>query len=100
MKKATAGVLLLVFATAVVLVYFLFAGNGNSGGSDSGSNSPIVVRGYAGGEKSNFLSDPDVLKILKDKYGITLDDRKAGSIEMVRICSSRHRTTIYGPRTR
>ena len=36
----------------------------------------------------NLLANPKVMAILKDRYGITLDSRKAGSIEMVTTLST------------
>ena len=44
---------------------------------------PVAVMGYIGGEKLGFLDDPEVKDILRDRYGLVLDARKAGSIEMV-----------------
>ena len=43
----------------------------------------VTVKFLVGGEKSHFLKNPKVLDILKDRYGISIDARKAGSIEMV-----------------
>jgi len=43
----------------------------------------IKLKGIVGSEKSGFLENEKVKKILKDKYGITLDYTRAGSIEMV-----------------
>ena len=42
-----------------------------------------TVSGFVGGEKSGFLRNPRVLEILAERYGITFDSTKAGSIEMV-----------------
>ena len=39
--------------------------------------------GFIGGEKSAFLGDPDVVSALGG-YGLQLDTRVAGSVEMVR----------------
>jgi hypothetical protein len=39
--------------------------------------------GFVGGEKSSFLADPDVIDALGG-YGLQLDARVAGSVEMVR----------------
>jgi hypothetical protein len=45
---------------------------------------PLVsVMGYVGGEKLGFLDDAEVKEILRDRYGLVLDARRAGSIEMV-----------------
>lgn len=42
-----------------------------------------VVHGYVGGEKINFLQDPEVVRLLASRYQINLDIRKAGSIDMI-----------------
>ncbi|HNK57193.1 MAG TPA: hypothetical protein PLL86_13330, partial [Leptospiraceae bacterium] len=49
---------------------------------DSGSDA-VVIRGFIGGEKANFLENEKVKKILKNKYKIILEYSKSGSIEMV-----------------
>ena len=41
------------------------------------------ITGYVGGEKIGLLEDEQVQKILKDKYRLSLDYNRAGSIEMV-----------------
>lgn len=43
----------------------------------------ITVRGYYGGEKEEFLQDPEVKDILANDYHITINASKAGSVEMV-----------------
>lgn len=71
-------VIFVVVAAAAVAIYLL--------GSVPGSaqrGPAITVKGYIGGEKVGLFNDPEVQKILKDKYGITVDATKAGSIEMV-----------------
>lgn len=45
--------------------------------------SPVTVSIYYGGEKSALLANPKVMSILKDRYGVTLEATKAGSVEMV-----------------
>jgi hypothetical protein len=75
-----AGLLAVVIVVAVVVA--LVRGGGSGGGG--GKPSAITVKGYLGGEKTAFIADPEVQQILKDKYGITVDGTKAGSIEMVR----------------
>ena len=39
--------------------------------------------GFIGGEKEAFLADPDVIDAIKG-YGLSIDSRVAGSVEMVR----------------
>jgi hypothetical protein len=43
----------------------------------------LHIKGIVGSEKSGFLENPLVKKILKTKYGLTIDYARAGSIEMV-----------------
>ena len=43
----------------------------------------VTVTALVGGEKSAFLRNPTTIDLLKRKYGISLDARKSGSIEMV-----------------
>ena len=78
------GVGLLVIAILAVFAIKFFGGDTGSVLSRQPSCAPITIRGYFGGEKSSFLKDADVIRILKDRYCIALDARKAGSIEMVR----------------
>ncbi|MGD9503878.1 MAG: hypothetical protein AB7W37_03120 [Syntrophobacteraceae bacterium] len=42
----------------------------------------ITLKGFVGGEKTGFLDDEEVKKILLSRYGIVVDYSKAGSIEM------------------
>ncbi len=49
----------------------------------STAKSQVKLKGIIGSEKSGFLENEKVKQILKDKYGITLDYTRAGSIEMV-----------------
>lgn len=46
------------------------------------SSASITVSGVVGG-KTEFLDDPDVKALLKERYGLTVDYRKVGSIEQV-----------------
>jgi hypothetical protein len=43
-----------------------------------------VVTLYYGGEKSALLDDPAITDILRDRYNITLDAIRAGSVEMAK----------------
>jgi hypothetical protein len=44
---------------------------------------PVTVRGTIGSEKAGLLDDESVKKLLRDKYGITVDYRRTGSINLV-----------------
>lgn len=43
----------------------------------------VVLKGFVGGEKTGFLEDEQVQKLLQKKYGISIEATKAGSIEMI-----------------
>jgi hypothetical protein len=44
---------------------------------------PVTLWGFIGGEKLNFLRNDKVKNLLRRRYGVTLDARRAGSVEMV-----------------
>jgi hypothetical protein len=46
---------------------------------------PITVTGIIGG-KIAFLQDPEVTTLLKEKYGLTVEFRRLGSIEQIQQC--------------
>jgi len=81
------GLVILALVVLVVVGYQLRSrqaapGGGSGGGSFSGPSA--VAKGYVGGEKVGFLKDEEVRKILRDRYGLTLDYTRLGSIDMVR----------------
>ncbi|MDX1986219.1 MAG: substrate-binding domain-containing protein [Candidatus Obscuribacter sp.] len=80
------GIAAALLVVAGLVVFFLKGGSDNlaSGSTPLAVLSPVTVSGYYGGEKEEFLKNPEVQKILLDKYGITVSARKAGSVEMVR----------------
>lgn len=55
----------------------------------------IKLSGYVGGEKINFLEDPEVEKILEKDFGIKIDIHKAGSLDMVRARDLDQRNFIW-----
>ena len=44
----------------------------------------VTVKGQIGSEKSGFLEDAEVQRILREKYALSVDSKSVGSIEMVR----------------
>ena len=54
-----------------------------------------IITGFVGGEKTAFLRDPEVVSILKDRYGITFDATKAGSIEMVTTLPTEGKSCLW-----
>lgn len=80
MKGKTIGIILFVVVVAAAILVSSLTGQGDLFGLPKKT---ITVSGYVGGEKIGFLADEQVQKILRDRYGIVVDDTKAGSIEMV-----------------
>lgn len=74
MKSKIKGLIILGVVMAVVIVYVLASGM---------TVKKVTATGYVGGEKIGLLEDEEVQKILKKKYGLTIDYSKAGSIEMM-----------------
>lgn len=79
------GIAAALLVIAGLVVFFLKGGtDGNTSITGSPSLPAITVTGFYGGEKEEFLKNPEVQEILASKYGITVSARKAGSVEMVR----------------
>jgi len=72
----------LLAVAAIIVAVVQFSGMG--GVASITGPAPITVKGYYGSEKSQFLADPEVQRILSQKYGITVNARTAGSTEMAR----------------
>jgi len=78
-KGKVIGIVIFLAVVAAAVVISLSRGQNQLLGF---TGEAITVKGYVGGEKLGFLADEQVVKILKDKYGITVDYTRAGSIEM------------------
>ena len=90
--KQRAGLFILIAVALIVAGYAIshrsqtqVAGPGQVqiAGGQATPAAVVTVKGYIGGEKLGFLADPDVTRILQDKYGVRVDATKLGSIEMV-----------------
>ena len=42
-----------------------------------------TIKGFIGGEKIGLFDDPEIAKVVKDKYGLLFDYSKAGSLDMI-----------------
>ena len=49
-----------------------------------GTRKQVDLWGFVGGEKMALLANPRLVTTLRNKFGLTLDARQAGSVEMVR----------------
>ncbi len=82
------GLVILAVVIGIVVV-FQFLGKPGAqpagpGARPSGGGAAVTVRGAIGGEKEGFLRDPEVQRILRDRFGVTVDYTRAGSIDIVR----------------
>lgn len=94
-----------VAALAVCLLFAVSCGKSEPqkpgpGAPPSGGNTPApkdltVVAGYVGGEKMHLLGNPNVKRLLAQKYGIRIDATKAGSVEMVTTLSLRGKDFVW-----
>ena len=78
MKNKIIGAVVLVLVIAAAALY-----KGGLFGAGGARPEQVTLKGDIGSEKEGLLEDAEVRKILKDRYGVTLDYQKAGSIEMV-----------------
>ena len=74
MKKKLIGLILLILIMITIGVIWLLKGR---------APETSAVNGYVGGEKIEFLEDPEVQSILEEKYGLEADYAKAGSLDMM-----------------
>ena len=81
MNRTVLGLILLGIVAAVAIVGTQFDLGGML--QRASPRDPVTVSIFYGGEKSALLANPKVASILHDRYRITLDATKAGSVEMV-----------------
>jgi hypothetical protein len=79
--------ILLIVAVIVAAAEFWPTPEYRGAGADAPAPDPITVTGIIGG-KIAFLQDPEVTTLLKQKYGLTVDFKRVGSIEMINECQS------------
>ena len=73
MKTKIIGLVILI-AVIIAAVIYVMVGS---------SNAVTEIKGYVGGEKIGLLEDEEVQEILRDKYKLSIDYAKAGSIDMI-----------------
>lgn len=75
---------LLALAVVAVVCIKQFSGGATLPDGTAIDRTPVTVSGYYGGEKEEFLNDPEVRQFLLDEYNLTVNAKKAGSVAMVR----------------
>jgi hypothetical protein len=71
-------VLVLVACVAVVVVL-------TRGGGESPAAAAVSITCIGGSEKSELMADPDLKRILKDRYGLTVTYQPLGSYDQVQL---------------
>ena len=85
MKRAGLAVLTLVVLAVVAYQFVVHpAGGGGIGLGAPPAGPAATVRGSIGGEKVGLLKDPQFQKILRERYGLTVDYTRSGSIDMIK----------------
>ena len=76
-----AGIVVVLIAAVAVIMFT------KRSGSDGGGSADGVARitCYGGSEKQELINDPDVKKILADKYGVEVNFISKGSYKQVQI---------------
>lgn len=73
MKTKIIGLVILITVIIAAIIYVMVGS----------SNAVTEIKGYVGGEKIGLLEDEEVQEILRDKYKLSIDYAKAGSIDMI-----------------
>lgn len=81
MKKQRIGLFLLIAVIVIAGLYMFY---------NSKKIPDTMINGLLGGEKIGLFENETFRKQAKDKYGLTMDYRKAGSYDMVREDSSQY----------
>lgn len=82
MKRSWIGLALLGVVIIGSLAFSWLGGLDGLTRSTPKRQAPVSVAIFYGGEKSRLLRNPTVRRVIEEDYRITLDARKAGSIEM------------------
>jgi hypothetical protein len=76
-----AGIVVVLVAAVLVIIMARHPG----GNSAAPANGPTKISCYGGSEKEDLINDPDVRKILREKYGIEVNFSAKGSYKQVQI---------------
>jgi hypothetical protein len=79
-RRFIIGIALLLLAAAAIAVWQILP---------KPDTRPVsTVKGFTGSEKVGLLNNPDIKRILSDRYRLNVDYRSAGSLEQVQIDST------------
>jgi hypothetical protein len=81
-----AGLAILLTVAIIVAATQFWPGDDNGKSIPAGNPGPdLTIDGLIGG-KIAFLQDPDVIRVLQEKYGLTVKFERVGSIAMIERC--------------
>ena len=87
MKKSKglfyAGLVGIIAVVVIAVVVITMSRGHKSGGGTVAADGTVKITCYGGSEKEDFINDPEVKKVLKDKYGIEVDFNAKGSYKQV-----------------
>jgi len=76
--------LVLVLVVCVAAAWVLTRGT-SGGGGEGGKPEAVTVNCVGGSEKTELMADPDVKRVLKDTYGVTVTFNPQGSYDQVQL---------------
>ena len=79
------GIVGIVLVVVVAVVVIIMGRDSGGGGSATPADGTVKLTCYGGSEKEDFVNDPDVKRILKDRYGIQVDFVAKGSYKQVQL---------------
>jgi hypothetical protein len=89
MKKSKglfyAGIVGIIAVVVIAVVVIMMGQRSGDGGSAQSADGAARITCYGGSEKEDFVNDPEVKQILRDKYGIEVDFNAKGSYKQVQI---------------
>jgi hypothetical protein len=89
MKKSKglfyAGIVGIVAVVVIAVVAIMMGQRSNGGDSARSADGAARITCYGGSEKEDFVNDPEVKQILRDKYRIEVDFNAKGSYKQVQI---------------
>jgi hypothetical protein len=89
MKKSKglfyAGIVGIIAVVVIAVVVIMMGQRSGDGGSAQSADGAARITCYGGSEKEDFVNDPEVKQILRDKYDIEVNFNAKGSYKQVQI---------------
>jgi len=89
MKKSKglfyAGIIGIVLVVVIAVAAVMMSRGSEDGGTASSGDGVVKITCLGGSEKEDLINDPDIRRILKDKYRLEVDFNSSGSYKQVQI---------------